>query len=124
MDAQTALTSPATAYWGQAVRSLPAAKSAFEPDAVAQIALDACAGLIRAYPSARNLRAHLVADLARRTTAQIRWLLREEPAGEPHHALWLANVRAWIAARRIIRQALAAQQAAISLDLTDWREAA
>src|SRR4051794_25671842 len=119
MDAQTAPTSPAPDYWGRATRYLPAAKPAFEPDSAAQVALDACAGFIRAYPKAPSLRAHLVADLALRTTAQVRWLLREEPAGEPHHALWLANVQAWIAARRIIRQALAAQQDAISLALSD-----
>src|SRR5690349_21104928 len=112
---------------GGATRHLPAAKPAFDPEVAAGEAREACAGYLRAYPHHPALTAHLLADLVRRITAQIRWLYREEPAGEPHCACWLADLHAWQAARRDIRRALAAQQAeaaATAQDVADWREAA
>jgi hypothetical protein len=111
---------------GGATRHLPAAEPAFGLDVTAEVAHEACAGFLRAYPHCPALKAHLIAGLVRRITAQIRWLYREEPAGEPHRAHWLADLHAWQAARRNIRRALAAQQAEVDAVAQNagWREAA
>jgi hypothetical protein len=101
-----------SAVCGRASQFLPAAKSTFDPEATAQVAIDECAGIIWAYPKAPILRAHLLALLSRRITAKVRWLLCEEPAGEPHCARWLRNLHAWLSARRHVRHALAVHQAA------------
>jgi hypothetical protein len=128
MEAQTA-TRPRTtpAVCGGATRHLSAAEPAFGLDVTAEVAHKACAGFLRAYPHDPALKARLFAGLVRRITAHIRWLYREEPAGEPHRARWLADLRAWQAARRDIRRVLAAQQAeaaAAARGAADWREAA
>ena len=115
------------AVCGGATRHLPAAEPTFGLDGTAEVAHEACAGFLRAYPHDPELKAYLLADLVRPITAQIRWLYREEPAGEPHGACWLADLRAWQAARCDIRRALAAQRteaAAVARDVADWREAA
>src|SRR5919199_5252502 len=112
---------------GGATRHLPAAEPAFGLDVTAEVAHEACAGFLGAYPHCPALKARLIAGLVRRITAHIRWLYREEPAGEPHRARWLADLRAWHAAPRDIRRVLAAQQAeaaAVAQDVADWREAA
>src|SRR5919199_1739211 len=87
------------AVCGGATRHLPAAEPAFGLDVTAEVAHEACAGFLRAYPHCPALKAHLLVDLVRRITAQIRWLYREGPREEPHRARWLANLRAWQAAR-------------------------
>src|SRR4051812_5306081 len=112
MEARTTARPRTTpAVCGGVTRHLPAAEPAFDPEVTARDAREVCAGFLRAYPRHPALKAHLVADLVRRIPAHIRWLCREEPAGEPHRARWQANLRAWQAARRDIRLVLAAQQA-------------
>src|SRR5689334_19616987 len=115
------------AVCGGATRHLPAAEPAFGLDVTAEVAHEACASFLRAYPHHPPLKARLIAGLVCRITAHIRWLCREEPASALHRTRWLADLRAWQAARRDIRRVLAAQQAEAAVaarDAADWREAA